>query len=78
MLLIDVMAGRTSDIIETLNGLSFIPPRNKKHKSDVKIRAYVVGAYYRKPPRRRVISIETLRKQRAAKAQADRLLKAHG
>lgn len=76
MLLIDVMAGRTSDIIEALNELSK-GHAHKKHRSDVKVRAYVVGAYYRKKPLRKVVSIEKVREQRAAKREADRLLKAH-
>lgn len=74
MLLIDVMAGKTSDILEALAGMD--RPRTAKHrKDDIKVRAYVVGAYFRRKPQKKVIDIETLRKQRAIKRQADRLLK---
>lgn len=75
MLLIDVMAGKTSDILEYLNELQKTRPT---HKGMVRVRSYIVPGFERKPPRRRVISIETLRKQRAAKREAEKLLKAHG
>lgn len=74
MLLIDVMAGRTSDILEALAGME--RPRTAKYrKDDIKVRAYVVGAYFRRKPRNKIIDIEVIRKQRAAKKAADRLLK---
>ena len=75
MLLIDVMAGKTSDILEALANME--RPRDGKHrKTDIKVRAYVVGAYYRRKPLKKVIDIETLRKQRKLKKEADQILKA--
>ena len=74
MLLIDVMAGKTSDILEAMHELQRSHGRLKK--THVRVRAYVVGTYDRKKPIKKVIDIETLRKRRAAKKEADRILKA--
>lgn len=77
MLLIDVMAGRTSDILEALAKFNHPRLSTKRRRSDIKVRAYVVGAYFRRKPNRKVVNIEQIRKQRELKKQADRILKEH-
>lgn len=76
MLLIDVMAGKTSDILEALEGLEH-PRRAKRRRNDIKVRAYVVGAYFRRRSNRKLVNLDTIRKQRELKRQADKLLKEH-
>lgn len=76
MLLIDVMAGRTSDILEALEGLEH-PRRAKHRRNDVKVRAYVVGAYFRRRSNRKVVNLDQIRKQRELTKRANRILKEH-
>lgn len=75
MLLIDVMAGKTSEILEVLQDLQR-PHTHRRKRTDVKVRAYVVGSHFRKRRNKKVIDIETLRERRILKKRADTLLKA--
>lgn len=74
MLLIDVMAGKTSEILELLQQLQSVHV-HRKSRNDTRVRAYVVGAYWRRKPRRKIVSLEVARAQRELKKTGDALLK---
>lgn len=63
---------RTIDLLEGM--MSATNP--KRHRTDVHVRAYVVGSYWRKCAikNKKIINIQTLRKQRKLKQQADKIL----
>ena len=74
-LLIDVMAGKTSDILAALQ--DFQKPHGTRSKTSIRVRAYVVGSYFRKPPRKKVVSLETHRKRLELRRKTDKWLKEH-
>lgn len=56
---------------------AFQRPHNRKsRRDDIMVSGYVVGAYYRRRQRPRVVSLAEARKRKLLTAKADKLLKA--
>lgn len=73
MLLIDVMAGKTSDILDVLYHIKNKRPLTVGTKK-VWVRPYVVPGYQRNKPVPKVVSIGTLRRRRKLARRATRIL----
>lgn len=73
MLLVEMMAGKTSDILDALGRIKNKRPVHIAPRK-VWVRAYVVPGYARNKPIPKVVSLARVRKQRELKRKADKIL----
>lgn len=77
MLVKDLLAeGTLHKAIDLLEGM-MDATNPKQRRDDVRVRAYVVGSFWRRKPRRKLVSHEVMERRRLQKA-ANQILKAAG